>query len=298
MWEGDLDYGINTEYEWVYWTTVYVVNRDDIWIAGYYEGETDGGCGSCISYYYYPYPCVAHWDGQNWTAELLTDFRNVSAIKIFFVNENLGWLLLSDGTLMRYQGGSWATDTIFPYDEHVTALAFLSQDNGYAAGKWVYHYNGSSWSKVTEIPHYYKFFRNIDFSSPEDIWVVGDAGSVRWNGSEWIMLDSIRDCESVAVVDTDDVWIGLCYAYSILHWDGVAWDTFGIPVQSVDDIEVQSPGSIWCVGDGDLYYFDPGDSAWHKWNFGEAIYLYDLHFFDSTYGGAAGDPCILKYEKE
>ena len=96
-------------------------------------------------------------------------------------------------------------------------------------------------------------------SGPNDVWAVGDAGILHWDGSAWTAVSSGTTAylEGVWGSGANDVW-AVGDVGTILHWDGSAWTSassgttfalFGVWGSGAND--------VWAVGDGTILERSP-----------------------------------------
>ena len=102
-------------------------------------------------------------------------------------------------------------------------------------------------------------FNDIRGLSEDDIWAVGDAGTIlHWDGAEWTKYDSktTLDITSLAILGAGDIWaVGSSARMApgtspgvVLHWDGTTW-TIKKNVDAVlYGIWPTSPGRFLIVG--------------------------------------------------
>lgn len=96
-------------------------------------------------------------------------------------------------------------------------------------------------------------------SSADDVWAVGEAGTIRRIGRSdlrWTIVPSPTTARLRAVWGTGpkDVW-AVGHAGTILHWDGAAWTSSvaAFPAGTKPDlfgVWGSGPGDVWIVGDG------------------------------------------------
>jgi hypothetical protein len=102
--------------------------------------------------------------------------------------------------------------------------------------------------------------------SEADVWAVGDARSLRWDGVKWreVPTAPIKGSQpqffGLAHFGADDVWTA-GYAPlredrqargAVQHWDGTAWNDLPMPdvaaAWSLSGIAGASPADLWAVG--------------------------------------------------
>ncbi len=113
--------------------------------------------------------------------------------------------------------------------------------------------------------------------STDDVWAVGGAQILHWDGSAWSVVPSPQGdyyLQSAAAVSAIDVWaVGYQEVASgegyyddplVEHWDGSSWSVVGSATGGAQGylfgVTAQSPTSVWAVGDLD------GLSFAEKWD--------------------------------
>jgi photosystem II stability/assembly factor-like uncharacterized protein len=93
-------------------------------------------------------------------------------------------VVVGDGDARHYDGVSWSNKTILAHGTF-NAIFGLAANDIYAAGDGgtIFHYNGSAWSKIANIPTTTWHMYAIWASSPSDVYVMGYLGNLsHYNG--------------------------------------------------------------------------------------------------------------------
>jgi len=99
-------------------------------------------------------------------------------------------------------------------------------------------------------------------TSKTDVWAVGLAGAVHWDGATWTKAVGPTAPRVVWGSATNDVWLGASTATDPLfwHWDGSAWTSVasiaGATFSRIDALSGTGPNDVWAVGDGGVARFD------------------------------------------
>jgi hypothetical protein len=200
------------------------------------------------------------------------------------------WVLTASGDVIHFDGSSWqATDVppIYSPDQRLypKAIYAAGQDDvwtvGYGgSGRATYigytqHWDGSAWTTEStpfdgQDP---SFFRDIDGSGPDDIWVAGDAGYLgdillHWDGVTWTHEQGPASGTAMGKIMTMEPGNAWAVPYSIsdadvfYYWDGTAWsegatlDVPGAVTISWHDVAKAGACDAWAVGayyDGTTY---------------------------------------------
>ncbi|MBL1215770.1 MAG: hypothetical protein HND52_20545, partial [Ignavibacteriae bacterium] len=94
-------------------------------------------------------------------------------------------------------------------------------------------WNGSSWAEYNYEYFYAKGdtvypLRAVWGSSPEDVWAVGDNGSlIHWNGIEWIKIktDITEDISALYGTNQNDIYLAATSGNhsALYHYNGTEW---------------------------------------------------------------------------
>lgn len=204
---------------------------------------------------------ILHYNGAQWalitspTSEWLTDVDMVSASD--------GWVVSLDGDILRYNGTSWSQFARVSGD--LLSVKMISSQEGYAAG-WngaLYHFNGTTWQVVSSPSS--DRFKDIDFVSPTDGWLVGEADPViaHYDGTDWSVVPnpSGQPIYGIDMLSPTDGW-AVGKDGTILHYDGSFWHLTASPVLSwLTDVCMATPNEGWAVGSGGtLLHYTNGSS--------------------------------------
>jgi hypothetical protein len=110
--------------------------------------------------------------------------------------------------------------------------------------------------------------RGIWGSSANDVWLVGDSGTIRHfgpNATEWAAIPSptFETLHSVWGSGPNDVW-AVGETGTILHWDGTSWrsSVAAFPVNKkkphLYGVWGSGPNDVWIVGDGGALRYTGG----------------------------------------
>jgi photosystem II stability/assembly factor-like uncharacterized protein len=197
--------------------------------------------------------------------------------QIFFVNDNIGWMLRGDGLnalLKTSDGGkAWTplTTNLTDRRTHIANFWFADEKRGWAVGEvrqqptiWETHDGGSSWiEKFMEARAFEGSngaMLDIRFVDPSHGWAVGYNGlkatiKVTYDaGEHWITQYSGGEITNqfnlVRFWDSMHGWV-LGFD-SVMHTDdgGESWELqyFGVG-SNLDDIDLVGPSEAWIAGD-------------------------------------------------
>lgn len=235
---------------------------DDVWIVG------SGGR-------------TTHWDGTN--LRVLID-RSCPDVECFlgsvWANGSSTWAAESrfvgntpsDGTLLRWQDGSWAPVSLpdTPTGANITGVwgrsdkrvfAFgsygLSSSGGELALLWVF--DGTAWSKISVVEQ--QRTRGVWESDTGDLFLAGDEGrsaSSDGNGVVAVIKNGVSTRSTGGIYyagvygfSSTDVWLvgsDLTFGGIIRHYDGSVWKDEPSTQSALLAVWGANPNSVWAVG--------------------------------------------------
>ena len=148
---------------------------------------------------------------------------------------------------MHWDGSVWISASLPGFEPH--SIWGASRDNVWAAGNGLFHWNGSAWSNLQNIPT----ARVVWGSAPTDVWEIG--GNVEhWDGMAWSPASFPVSGGTIALVgfSSDDFWAageGLTSGF-VDHWEGTTWRPSFTGMSSLIFYSLWGTGSrdIWAVG--------------------------------------------------
>lgn len=273
--------------DWI--SSVFMINESVGWAGGFRKGT-----------YYKPIILKTTNGGKIWKTN--SEFSNSSQItesKIYFLNENIGWVKFKDvNTFKTTNGGvNWvstgAGDDMF----------FLNQDTGWTVfkgpgsnGVFKTTNGGGIWVQKCSVSSSSVFFSNLNSG-----WAVGEGGSVLKSidtGESWVPKTSGTTSDLNLVRFYNDN-IGICAGSSgvvLLSTDGgESWISKSGP--SLYDCSFTSSTTIWgATAGGTVYKTTNFGDSWSPLNTGIGG---TNSFFTSENMGwvASGGNNIFKYEE-
>lgn len=265
-------------------SAVAAISADNVWAVGASPGHTRSDPDHTL---------IEHWNGEKWQvvpspngptgSGALTSLSAVSANDIWAVGNFSDAQQISHPLLERWNGTSWQTVTLSgggaSADVALISVAAISANDVWAVGQSdtvdsqnvIMHWNGISWYYTTML----RGISSISAISAHDIWItnLGAQGweADRFDGESWrsdvipfsgAIPMSIRQIHAVS---DNDIWaVGNISGTSsnttslaVWHWNGKAWQQFGIPAQlssrQADSagygIAVSGNQRVWIVGE-------------------------------------------------
>jgi hypothetical protein len=234
-------------------TTLFGSSASDLWVGG---------------------ERVLHYDGAAWTDSGLVGGPWAAG---FARAPNDAWLVNGDrGDVRHYDGAAWSyVGSVLPFG----GQAMPPGDAIWASGPsdvWVAdkgrngqsgtfnHWNGSSWSTVTQGDCAFDFPRTVWGSGPDDVWF----GSTRMvhvtNGGTTctafdVAAPSQVTFKSVSGRGPKDVYT--TDGDSVYHYDGASWTQLPpTPEGGLRQVRSAGPTDLWALGAHGAFRFD--GSAW------------------------------------
>jgi hypothetical protein len=219
---------------------------DDLWVVGAMNETLQG--------------TVLQADGQGgWTRHLTGAAYDLWWVQSF--GPDSAFVGGAGATVMEWDGSTWtrhrtpglANQTI--YGVWGSSASDLYAVGGFA-GRYgfIWHYDGSSWSDVGlpdeipldgagELPSLFKVWG----SGPDDVWVVGDNGTVlRFDGSAWTVVPSPTDELLFTVAGRGDQVLIVGAEGAVLDEDLEQVGPVGAPL--LQGVTVDPDGVAWIAG--------------------------------------------------
>ncbi len=153
-----------------------------------------------------------------------------------------------------------------PKNQHILGIYMLSLVEGWACiGPEILKFNGEKWFVFQDFRESFAGpFWDIDFSGPDDGWVVGSkyvpggggVAIIHYDGEDWkdVSPEGVHDLYElycVFAIAPDDVWAG--GPSGLYHYDGSIWTHEPGPTQ-VWGLHFTSPTHGWAVATGGGYF--------------------------------------------
>jgi hypothetical protein len=118
------------------------------------------------------------------------------------------------------------------------------------------HWNGKRWRAWRLPAGLDGFIVAAAASSPSNVWAVGQAYALRWNGLRWTVAKSWNQTggiTSVAAINGSDVWVFGPSSFSgeasvgTWHYNGRSWARASGIANAIYRASAVSPGNIWAI---------------------------------------------------
>jgi len=203
---------------------------------------------------------IWHYNGSSWLKDLKpSGIGKLNAI--FFSSATDGWAVGENGTVIRYNGGSWAkvTSPSFTTSPYLDVVANGNSDVWISGYKVLYHYDGNGWTNSSINGSY---FYDMDLLSGSEIWACAN-GIWKYNGAGWANIagTGLLFGRSISVVNKNEVWVTEdgSSGTSIYRYDGNSFleDTtvYNNNYTTISAINMISSLDGW-VGNNSFYHYN------------------------------------------
>jgi hypothetical protein len=200
---------------------VSTLTRSNAWAVGASVTTSNDG--------HQPNALIEHWNGKAWTVS----------------------------PTAATPGILWGVSAIATNDVWAAGQAQIALGNGgYAIAPLIMHWNGTSWNQVADTEQPNSWLDNVSASSANDVWMVGGAGFLHWNGRTWAVVPNpvggaIR---GVLALSANDAWaVGNAAENALVeHWNGSTWTVVSSKTEGVTYLNAVAADSndahIWVGG--------------------------------------------------
>lgn len=258
---------------------------NDVWAAGNQSIQApDGFVGTHI--------LIMHWNGSAWTVlntpvqtgasgDLVWGVTAIAPNDVWFFGEGFysGTPTLSDPALALHWNGSSFQFTSVPRVNSQTsgfgdgnglrAGSALSASDIWAVGaasdgdslaselSQIHHWNGSAWTHVPAgpVPGTFHDLNAVVAVAPDDVWAAGEyfdgdfhGLSLHWDGVTWTQFPIPIGVEDMYAFGSDDVY---AVGGGVAHWDGSNWTVVDTPpgvAPSLHGVDSVGPCELWAGG--------------------------------------------------
>ena len=193
--------------------SVFFVNRDTGWVAGYgadFRKTTDGGLS---------------WINQSLGINGYNDILNA----VYFINENIGWVVGNEGKLFKTTNGgtTWVSKSSPLTSEHLNSVFFVDSKFGWIAGEngTVLHTtnSGTNWTKQS-FPSLNSLF-SIFFVDKNVGWCAGSTiHKTTDTGSNWVYQYTPTTVNSIFLMDANNGWAVCNDGMTLKTTNGKDWN--------------------------------------------------------------------------
>jgi hypothetical protein len=135
-------------------------------------------------------------------------------------------------------------------------------------GRFVLHYNGSTWSVARRWKHPLQP-TGVTAFSPTDVWVFGDPGTWHLHGSTWTKVTGVAgSIQSASALSPHDIWAVGGSAGILLRFNGRSWGQVrskALTGLQFGALLALSPGNVWV--DGGKFLLHLKGTAWTRVKF-------------------------------
>ena len=244
--------------------TVAATGVGDAWVFGGTSVTLGGPAGTGR-------PVAEHWTGAKWTPSALptglvgdvSASAALSGTSVWAVNESGS----ANASILHWSGTSWSVAGSLPGTSTGVATAMLAFSDtdvwafgnpGNAAGTGTWHYNGSTWTRLTGIA---RGITTAAAVSPTDIWAIGSTSVpedtlLHFNGSTWQPVTapvlSGQGFSAVLALPKDNVWAiaRVTTNTHLVHLSGGKWSRVQLPwtFSYASTLVSDGSGGFWFIG--------------------------------------------------
>ena len=168
-------------------------------------------------------------------------------------------LVVSVGLLAACGSSSgWSEQEAPQQQQFLTSLTVwvAGEDDVWLGGSALWHNDGSGWTESAPGPI-------VDFwgFSPTDIWAIGDAKVLHWDGASWKDVPANNGVTFDAMwrlwgASSTDIWIANTDNSRVFHYDGTNWTRTTLQFVAADALWGASSNDIWLSGTTDIYRYN------------------------------------------
>jgi hypothetical protein len=118
------------------------------------------------------------------------------------------------------------------------------------SGRFLLHYNGSTWSVARRWKHAPQPVAVAAFS-PTDVWVFGDPGTWHLHGITWTKVTGLAgSIQSASALSPRDIWAVAGSTRNLLRYNGRSWSRVrskALTGLQFGDLLAVAPGNVWVV---------------------------------------------------
>jgi photosystem II stability/assembly factor-like uncharacterized protein len=216
---------------------------------------------------------ILHYDGTNWQNVSVFDSPHYWR-SIYFASPTNGWI--SGGVagglakILHYDGVNWATEYEGKYG--ISALSFISADEGWCVGYGTLHYLNGTWSVVDTV---HTKFNDACFLSSTCGWATASpaksgpnsAQTWHYDGTDWNLVgnpapDDSQGLGGIYFIDENDGWTVGWRSQDkgyIMHFDGISWTFADSAIgDGLISIYFLDSHNGWAVGySGTIVHYSP-----------------------------------------
>jgi hypothetical protein len=193
-----------------------------------------------------------HFDGTQWTTHQVT---SSALTAVWAAAEGDVWAGANNGTALRWDGGTWARYTLWPFAAPVDDLWGASTDDVWALSTFQFaHWDGGAWGQVS-LPSGAGGVKALFGLASNDLWAVGTS-ALHWDGVAWrASFMPSQPLSGVWCSASNDCWaVG---GLGIFRWNGIAWSAMTV-TPGFEDLS-----EVWGRGRDDVFVFDAEGRAAH-----------------------------------
>ncbi|MFH1051669.1 MAG: YCF48-related protein [bacterium] len=255
-------------------------------------------------------------DGGDTWSEQISNTKEV-LLKVFFLNNDKGWIASSDKILKTTDGGDTWTSCQTDVCYGINSIYMLDDNNGWAVGEggWIYKTtDGYNWNKIQGSINL--DLNDLDFATKDKGIIVGSFGDL-----QYIINGEYQ--HSMSIISSDDRYQSIFFVDSLYGWiagynknlastspdrcillrssdAGENWDYISYaPSSSFRDIFfIDREEGLIVAADGTIFYTNDGGITLSKQFFVPNVFWNGICFTTDKIGWAVGTLGTLAYYDE
>lgn len=171
------------------------------------------------------------------------------------------WAVGAQGTILHYDGASWAFYRVSVTDLDLYAVNMTSGSSGWAVGAdgVVLRYHNGQWFNTVHLAGYDLY--GVAFDDTGLGFAVGDDGAIfRYDGESWedVSLSGVTaDLRGVAVAGGGTAW-AVGDAGTVLYYDGGRWQRVAVPTKERLNAVAVGVDGVYAAGDNGVILRNAG----------------------------------------
>jgi len=239
---------------------------------------------------------VSHYNGEEWLEMQIVDSPPLTGI--WGANGSSLYAVGFEGTILHYDGSQWVMSYQTDSEADLSDIWGSGESDIYAVDRsmrdsmtWtkggdILHYNGNEWQVVLAHEHTSTNLWGVWGSSENDVYVVGENGTVspannkHYNGTDWKDGPSSSPCFDVWGSSSDDMYF-ICTTeaskFDIFHYDGSVMSAMNTGFDgTLQKLGGTSSDDLYAIA----FVFD--ESGGSSTLIGTNVYHYDGNVWSST----------------
>ena len=241
----------------------------------------------------------------NWHSQ--TSNINQSLRSVYFLDENLGWAVGFNGTILHTTNGgtNWAIQTSGTTNKLYSIVYFLDPNNGWVVGEFgtILHTSNSGVNWSVQNSGTINLLGSIKFTNANTGFICGNNGTILKTtnaGLNWNLMNSgtTEDLYSIYFSNENTGWaVGFNGTIIKTSDGGTNWTTQNSStLQVLNSVSFCGSDSGWIAGNtGTILFTSDGGTNWVTQTSGISYDLFSTHSIDSRFVWVTGASGTILY---